>query len=59
MAMEALRSFACEGNGEESNEVSVSERHVFHMIRGYSRTGQNIRVKMCVTPGIIREWRRL
>ncbi len=58
MATEALRSCAIRGGAEDGCEVSIAERQVFHMIRGYSRTGQNIRVKICLTPGIIKEWRR-
>ncbi|NCO58968.1 MAG: hydantoinase [Deltaproteobacteria bacterium CG_4_8_14_3_um_filter_51_11] len=59
MAKEALREFAARGGGEEADcEISIAERQVFHMIRDYSRTGQNIRVKICITPGIIKEWRR-
>jgi hypothetical protein len=58
MAKEALRSCAARGGGEVDCEISIAERQVFHMIRDYSRTGQNIRVKICVTPGIIKEWRR-
>jgi N-methylhydantoinase A len=39
-------------------EISLTEKQVFNMIRGYSRTGQNIRLRMCITPGLIPEWER-
>lgn len=59
LASEILRECAL-GAGAKAGEceISVAERHVFHMIRGYSRTGQNIRIKLCVTPGLIEGWRR-
>jgi hypothetical protein len=46
------------GADPDSLEISVIEEQVFNMIRGYSRTGQNIRLKLCITPGIIREWQK-
>ncbi len=59
LAREVLRKRALEvGADPESLEISVIEKQVFNMIRGYSRTGQNMRVKLCITPGIIREWKR-
>jgi N-methylhydantoinase A len=48
------------GVGAEQSEIEVSilERQSFTMIRGYTRTGQNIRLKMGITPGLIPEWKR-
>lgn len=46
------------GADPDSLEVSVVEEQVFNMIRGYSRTGQNIRLKLCITPGIIKGWKK-
>jgi N-methylhydantoinase A len=40
-------------------DVTVSEKQVFNMIRGYYKTGQNIRISMSITPGLISPWRRL
>jgi N-methylhydantoinase A len=39
-------------------DVTVSEKQVFNMIRGYYKTGQNIRINMSITPGLISPWRR-
>lgn len=57
LAEEALRSAAASAGGE-AVEISVVERQCFNMIRGYSRTGRNIRLKLCVTPGLTGEWSR-
>jgi hypothetical protein len=46
------------GADGEGLEISITEKQVFNMIRGYSRTGRNIRLKMGVTPGLIPEWKR-
>ncbi len=43
---------------KENLEISITEKQVFNMIRGYSRAGRNIRLKMSLTPGLIQEWRR-
>ena len=59
LGREALKTMASEtGADADSIEISVTEQQVFNMIRGYSRTGQNIRLKMCIKPGIIPEWKR-
>jgi N-methylhydantoinase A len=58
-AREVLGKRALEAGADpESLEISVIEEQVFNMIRGYSRTGQNIRIKLCITPGIIPEWKK-
>lgn len=60
MAEKVLRQQAVEAGAEpEHLEVSVTERQAFNMIRGFSKTGQNIRLKMSVVPGIIPEWKRI
>ena len=43
---------------QEKLDISVTEKQVFNMIRGYSRAGCNIRLKMGLTPGLVQEWRR-
>ena len=54
---EVLRKNAIDiGADPETLEISTTEQQMFNMIRGYSRTGQNIRLKMCITPGLIPEW---
>ncbi len=39
-------------------EVAVVEEACFNMIQGFSRTGKNIRLNLCVTPGLIPDWPR-
>jgi len=51
---QAVRS----GAEEKGLEISITEKQVFNMIRGYSRTGKNIRLKMGIAPGPIPEWKR-
>jgi N-methylhydantoinase A/oxoprolinase/acetone carboxylase beta subunit len=46
------------GAGGQGLEISVAEKQTFNMIRGYSMTGRNIRLKMGITPGLIPEWKR-
>lgn len=59
LANEVLKEQALKiGADPDSLEISIIEHQVFNMIRGYSRTGQNIRIKLCITPGIIREWKK-
>ncbi len=59
MAEKVLRQQAVEAGADPENlEVSAIERQTFNMIRGFSKTGQNIRLKMSVVPGIIPEWKR-
>ncbi len=53
-ATELLRSKALKrGAGSEDFEVEVVEDLEFNMIRGFSTTGKNIRVKVQVKPGLI------
>jgi N-methylhydantoinase A/oxoprolinase/acetone carboxylase beta subunit len=59
LAREVLEAQALQtGAGPGPPDVTVSERQVFNMIRGYYKTGQNIRISMSITPGLIRPWRR-
>ena len=46
------------GARDNSLETSVIEKQVFNMIRGYRAVGQNIRLKMGITPGLIPQWKR-
>ena len=46
------------GADPEFLEISTTEKQLFNMVRGYSRTGRNIRLKMGITPGLIPEWKR-
>jgi hypothetical protein len=39
-------------------EITVTEEQSFNMIQGFSRTGKNIRLNLCVTPGLIPDWPR-
>ena len=41
----------------EKFNITVTEKQIFNMIRGYSMVGRNIRLKMSLTPGLIQEWR--
>ena len=54
LSRQAVRS----GAEEKGLEISITEKQVFNMIRGYSMTGKNIRLKMGITPGLIPEWKR-
>jgi len=59
LAREVLKERALmEGADPDALHLSITEKQIFNMIRGYSRTGQNIRLKMCVTPGLIPRWER-
>jgi hypothetical protein len=46
------------GAAPDELEVTLTEKQVFNMIREYSRAGRNIRLKMCVTPGLVARWKR-
>lgn len=39
-------------------EITVTEEQCFNMIQGFSRTGRNIRLNLCVTPGLTSDWPR-
>ena len=38
-------------------EISILEEQSFNMVRGFSTTGKNMRLKIQTKPGIINEWR--
>ena len=58
LAGEVLKKQAVEiGADPTALDISVTEKQVFNMIRGYSRTGRNIRMRMSITPGLISEWK--
>jgi len=52
------RQAAGVGADEGDMAISITEKQAFAMIRGYSRTGLNIRLRMGITPGLIPEWER-
>lgn len=57
-AMELLRESAISlGAKEEELELEVVEESVFNMVRGFFTSGQNIRIKAQVKPGLIQELR--
>lgn len=59
LAQDVLRQRAIQAGADPGTlKISLMERQVFSMIRGFSRTGQNIRLKMGVTPGLISGWKR-
>ena len=47
------------GASREKFNIAITEKQVFNMVRGYSRVGRNIRLKMSLTPGLVQEWRRI
>ncbi len=58
IAREALEKLVIEAGGTYLKpEVAVTEKQSFNMIQGFMRTGRNIRICMCVTPGLITEWK--
>ncbi len=59
LARKVLREQAIQTGADPENlSMSITEQQVFNMIRGQHRTGQNIRLKMSITPGLIPEWVR-
>jgi hypothetical protein len=59
LARHTLKRRALEiGAKPEALEFSITEKQVFNMIRGFSRTGQNLRLKMCLVPGLIDAWKK-
>lgn len=59
LARKALEKAVVEAGGTYGEpEVVVTEQQTFNMIQGSTRTGRNIRLSMCVTPGLIPDWER-
>ena len=59
LAREALcRRAMLIGAPDNSLETSITEKQIFNMVRGYRMVGQNIRLKMSITPGLIPQWKR-
>jgi len=50
---EKLRERAFQIGGSEDIEMEIVEDLEFNMVRGYSRTGKNIRIKAQIKPGLI------
>ncbi|MCD6305962.1 MAG: hydantoinase/oxoprolinase family protein [Deltaproteobacteria bacterium] len=44
------------GAHENGLEICITEKQMFAMIRGYARTGRNIRLRMGIMPGLIPGW---
>lgn len=59
LAREVIKKQALQAGADPSDlDITITEKEMFNMIRGYSRTGRNIRLKMSIVPGIIPEWNR-
>ena len=59
LARNVIEKLAIEtGASPGALDMTVTEQQVFNMIRGYSRAGLNIRLKMCLAPGLIPQWKR-
>ncbi|MCF8062696.1 MAG: hydantoinase/oxoprolinase family protein [Deltaproteobacteria bacterium] len=59
MARQSLeKAVSGAGGAEDDLEITVTEQQSFNMIQGFSRTGRNIRLNLCVTPGLIPGWPR-
>lgn len=43
------------GAKDQDIEVEVADRQVFNVVRGYSTTGKNMRVRLQVKPGLIKD----
>ena len=57
LATDHLRARALAiGADPDHLDLSVTEKQSFNMIRGFTRTGRNIRLKMEITPGLIPQW---
>ncbi len=50
---EALLRLAAYLGAEEGQEIQITERQIFNMVRGFYRTGQNMRIKLGLKPGIL------
>jgi uncharacterized protein YajQ (UPF0234 family) len=60
IALELLREKAIRrGANPDYLEMEVVENQQFNMVRGFSSTGKNIRVKVQVKPGLIHGYDRL
>jgi N-methylhydantoinase A/oxoprolinase/acetone carboxylase beta subunit len=44
------------GADEKGLETVITEKQMFHMIRGGRMTGRNIRLKLSVVPGLVPQW---
>ena len=56
MGEEAIRNNAAYLGLKDEIEISILEEQSFNMVRGFSTTGKNMRLKIQTRPGIIREW---
>ena len=56
LAKEKLLEAFTKMGGVGQPHITITERSIFPMIRGYSKIGQNIRLTAGITPGIIDTW---
>ncbi len=56
MGEDAIRKNATYLGLEDDIEMSILEEQSFNMVRGFSTTGKNLRLKIQTRPGIIHEW---
>jgi len=56
MGEEAIRKNAAYLGLKDEIEISILEEQSFNMVRGFSTTGKNLRLKIQTRPGIIHEW---
>ncbi len=57
-AIELLRDFAISNGMGDDLETEITEESDFNMVRGFSSTGKNIRIKAQIKPGHSRKLRR-
>lgn len=57
-AISLLKEYAISmGTGEDDIETEIVEESSFNMVKGFSTTGKNIRIKAQIKPGLIHEFR--
>jgi N-methylhydantoinase A len=56
MGEEAIKEHASYLGLSDEIEISILEEQSFNMVRGFSTTGKNMRLKIQTRPGIIQEW---
>ncbi len=57
LGIQALRDHAGLLGLNEDMEARVIEEQSFNMVRGFSTTGKNMRIKIQTQPGILHQWR--
>jgi N-methylhydantoinase A/oxoprolinase/acetone carboxylase beta subunit len=56
MGEDAIKEHAAYLGLSDEIEISILEEQSFNMVRGFSTTGKNMRLKIQTRPGIIQEW---